>query len=145
MAISEETRRKMSERAKKQHRINPNYGMKGKHVSEETKRKMSAAQKGEKAYCWKGGRCKTVAGYIIIKKEEHPLSNCMGYVVEHRLVMEKHLGRYLKQTEIVHHINEILDDNRLENLQLFKNSSEHSKFHYPKGSLFGAQLKNIKT
>ena len=44
---------------------------------------------------------------------------------EHTFVMESHLGRRLLRHEEIHHINEIKTDNRLENLELFANSSEH--------------------
>ena len=52
-----------------------------------------------------------------------------GSVLEHRLIMEDVLGRYLKDEEVVHHINEIKNDNRKENLLVFRTSSDHSRFH----------------
>ena len=82
----------------------------------------------EKSYAWKGGKTIHSTGYIFIYIPTHPYAH-NGYVFEHRLVMEKHLGRYLKPEERVHHINKIKDDNRPENLKLFNNESEHQKFH----------------
>jgi hypothetical protein len=57
-------------------------------------------------------------GYILIGKK-----------LEHRLVVEKYIGRKLKKTEQVHHLNKKKDDNRIENLMLFKNGKEHIAFH----------------
>lgn len=86
---------------------------------------------------WKGGRCMLKEGYVLIKQYNHPFRNCQDYVFEHRLVMEKHLGRYLTPEEIVHHNGlkypmgsyEDKGDNRFENLRLFANGGEHTTFH----------------
>lgn len=77
---------------------------------------------------WRGGRLVGPGGYVLIYAPDHP-NNCKGYVQEHRLVMEAHLGRYLKPTECVHHFNHDRQDNRLENLELMNSWAEHQRRH----------------
>lgn len=65
-------------------------------------------------------------GYAKVLAPGHPtVSNKNRYVFEHRLVMEKLLGRYLRAGETVHHKNGVKDDNRPENLELW--TSNHPK------------------
>lgn len=71
------------------------------------------------------------SGYWYLLKKDHPFSGKQGYIAEHRLVMESHIGRSLKRGEVVHHINRNISDNRIENLQLFSSPGEHTKIAHP--------------
>lgn len=77
----------------------------------------------------RGGRI-LINGYVKVRMPEHPASTA-GYVYEHRLVMEQHLGRRLARDEVVHHINENKTDNRLANLRVMTNS-DHVRLHSTK-------------
>ena len=74
------------------------------------------------------------SGYKEIYKPDHPFSDKKNYIMEHRLIMEKHLRRYLKLTERVHHKNGDPLDNRIENLTLYKNQSTHISIHKSKSN-----------
>jgi hypothetical protein len=64
-------------------------------------------------------------GYLRVFYPCHPKGE---WVQHHRVVMELFLGRYLEEGEIVHHINNIRDDNRIENLELV-NREGHTSCH----------------
>ena len=102
--------------------------LKGKKFTEIHKKNISLSKSGKKHPCWKGGIIQNSRGYLIKYSKRHPYQDCNGYVRLHRLVMEKHLGRYLHPREIVHHINGDKLDNRIENLKVMTNSS-HALYH----------------
>ncbi len=111
---------------------------KGKHnhvTSIVVKRKISNSLKGKftgenRHWCWKGGRGLTPEGYVYVYQPNHPKSS-RGRVLEHRIIMEKKLGRYLQSNESVHHKNGIKDDNREENLELVVKTPHHGEIICP--------------
>jgi len=93
---------------------------------------------------WTGGRVRVKHGYIKVACPDHPSCIALNarraekangayypkqkYVWEHRLLMEKKLGRYLTENEVVHHIDGNTSNNALENLMLFQTNAEHLAF-----------------
>lgn len=67
---------------------------------------------------WRGGRRVNTQGYIEIFSPKHPYKTNRNAVKEHRLIMEKHLNRYLTKNEIVHHIDRNRQNNSIKNLKL---------------------------
>jgi hypothetical protein len=86
---------------------------------------------GKRKFCSK----ECLKKYIEIKKSETRKRNeyiqITPTILEHRKIMEEYLNRKLTRKEIVHHINGIKNDNRIENLQLMS-ISEHTKLHTKK-------------
>ena len=77
---------------------------------------------GKDSSGWKGG-VSTDKGYVRVYQVDQK------YKYEHRIIFEKYLGRELLNTDVIHHENEIRNDNRIENLILFNNNGDHRKWH----------------
>jgi len=88
----------------------------------EYRKRQSLAHRGANSHMWKGGRFVDNRGYVRVNTNPddffYPMAVNGRYIMEHRLVVAKHLGRCLHSWELVHHINGDKDDNRLVNLRL---------------------------
>ena len=117
----------------------------------------SKTQRGQASSVWKGGKYTDPAGYIHVKlpAEDYyfPMSNNNGYILEHRLVMARHLGRLLQSWELIHHKDGVKSHNTLSNLEFTIGSSHwaiHSKGYkngYVEGYKDGQSeaIKELKT
>jgi hypothetical protein len=97
-------------------------------VSNGISKRFPEGRTGKIATNWRGGRVETM-GYILIWNPDHPYAGRRGYIMEHRLVVEEKIGRYLNQDEVVHHLNGNKKDNWYENLML-TTKGEHTRHHF---------------
>lgn len=94
-------------------------------------RPKACAPRGEHNPAWKGGRTIQRCGRVLAPAPEgHPFARVysnkkIGRVLEHRLVMEQVLGRYLTEREVVDHIDGCVLNNAPSNLRVFQSNAEH--------------------
>ena len=81
---------------------------------------------GELNGSFSGGRCIDLDGYVLlIAPDNHPYARASGRILEHRLVMEQVLGRYLLPSEVVDHKDCVHLHNHPLNLRLFASNKDH--------------------
>ena len=73
--------------------------------------------------------------YLYALVPDHPNASKNGYVLEHRVIMERKIKRYLTSNEVVHHIDGNKHNNEVSNLQLMS-ASEHNRLHSSKGRTY---------
>ena len=100
----------------------------GKKHTKKTIKFFSKQRTREKNPNWKGVVIKK--GYVLIYCHNHPFRNHANRVQEHRLIIEKQIGRYLTKKEKVHHLDEIKSNNSPKNLMAFTSESAHQRFHF---------------
>lgn len=89
---------------------------------------------------WKGGRKIRRDGYsFVVAPPGHPNPSYVkpsgiAYVLEHRHVMEQHLGRYLDPAEVVHHKDGDRTNNAIDNLELFASQADHVSLGHPESA-----------
>lgn len=107
-------------------------------------RQINLGKRGAIIARWKGGRYTSTQGYIyvLLRPDDFffPMTKKSGYIAEHRLVMARYLGRNLHTWELVHHINHIRDDNRIENLRLISNE-RHSQITILENKISSLEIK----
>ena len=77
---------------------------------------------------WTHNKQKNYKGYVLVYRKGHHRADKYGRVFEHIVVWEDFNNTKIPDGHIIHHINGIKDDNRIENLKLMT-ISEHSIFH----------------
>lgn len=87
--------------------------------------RLPAKPRTERNPFWSGGLHVDKHGYILAHAPDHPNATVHGQVRLHRLVMERHLGRFLETTEVVDHCDGDTSDNRIQNLVLYSSNAEH--------------------
>ena len=66
--------------------------------------------------------------YVRCPADFLPMARKDGYIMEHRLIVAQLLGRYLKRSEVVHHIDHDPTNNDPANLMLFSSNTAHKKY-----------------
>lgn len=129
---TEKSKRKMAKAKARWWKDNPEKAVHCRMMIAKNHARHGLGKFGPQSSGWKGGRYTVKRdGYVYVYAPTHPFAKRSGqggggYVLEHRLIMERIIGRYLHQDEDVNHVNGNKGDNRPENLRLVLH---HAHYH----------------
>ena len=86
---------------------------------------------GKKHHNWKNGICMS-GEYVLIWQKDHPYADEKGYIRRSHFIVEKAIGKYLPDKAIVHHVDEIRDNDNPKNLVACKDQAYHMLLHQRK-------------
>lgn len=98
---------------------------------------------GSRNGSWKGGRHIDKGGYILVHQPDHPMATAKGCVREHRLIVEATIGRFLTDSEVVHHIDDDPGNNTPSNLMVYETNAKHIR-ETKKGVLCHGRIEHSK-
>ena len=102
----------------------------GLHMSKGTEwLNRSLVRRRENGANWKGGKRRTSKGYVQVLQPENHRADTNGYVMEHIYVWEQKTGLPVPDNCVIHHLNGVKDDNRIENLCMMERGA-HTIMHH---------------
>jgi hypothetical protein len=86
-------------------------------------------RRGPDSHCWTGGEFVDKEGRVLMWVGDRPGARKGGYMYRARLVAEEKIGQVLGAGSVVHHIDRDVANDNPDNLMVFENPGDHTRFH----------------